>query len=412
MVVAHALGCVWDYSSGWSRPDAALNLGMDAMIRFLPMRRVLHSALLVISTVLVVAAAAGTAAGSGVGASVAAQSGPALNPRHPERYVVKRGDTLWDISGMFLRDPWFWPEIWYVNPQVRNPHLIYPGDVLTLVYVDGQPQIRLERGAQSSGSGKLSPRIREEDLPEAIDTIPFEVIGAFLSKGAVLTEDEVNQLPYILAIRDGHLTGAAGNDVYVRGNVAGEGGYSVVHIGEQLVDPDDETVVGYEGIFVGEGTLRRTGDPATLRLTRTNREALEGDRLLTLEFNVPLNFYPRAPKQDIQGSIIHVVDGMSRIGQYQVVVLNRGDRDGLEPGHVLTVMRRGVEVEDRGGNREYREFTSRRNQSKGLFGEKVQLPDEQAGTVMVFKTYERISYALVMEADEAIKILDGVVNPI
>ncbi len=412
MVVAHALGCVWDYSSGWSRPDAALNLGMDAMIRFLPMRRVLHSALLVISTVLVVVAAAGTAAGSGVGASVAAQSGPALNPRHPERYVVKRGDTLWDISGMFLRDPWFWPEIWYVNPQVRNPHLIYPGDVLTLVYVDGQPQIRLERGAQSSGSGRLSPRIREEDLPEAIDTIPFEIIGAFLSKGAVLTDDEVNQLPYILAIRDGHLTGAAGNDVYVRGNVKGEGGYSVVHIGEQLVDPDDETVVGYEGIFVGEGTLRRTGDPATLRLTRTNREALEGDRLLTLEFNVPLNFYPRAPQQDIQGSIIHVVDGMSRIGQYQVVVLNRGDRDGLEPGHVLTVMRRGIEVEDRGGNREYREFTSRRNQSKGLFGEKVQLPDEPAGTVMVFKTYERISYALVMEADEAIKILDGVVNPI
>ena len=200
--------------------------------------------------------------------------------------------------------------------------------------------------------------------------------------------------------------------MYVRGNVQDNGGYSVVHIGEQLVDPDDETVVGYEGIFVGEGTLRRGGDPATLRLSRSNREALEGDRLLALDFNVPLNFYPRAPERETQGSIIHVVDGMSRIGQYQVVVLNRGDRDGLEPGHVLTVMRPGELVEDRKGNREYREFTSRRNQSSGLFGEKVQLPDEPAGTVMVFKTYERISYALVMEADLAIRVLDGVVNPI
>lgn len=381
------------------------------MIRFLPVPRLLHRALLVISTILVVVAAAGPAAGSGVGASVAAQSGPALNPRHPERYVVKRGDTLWGISGLFLRDPWYWPEIWYVNPQVRNPHLIYPGDVLTLVYVDGQPQIRLERGAQSSGDGRLSPRIREEDLPEAIDTIPFEVISAFLSKGAVLTEEEINQLPYIVAIREGHLTAAAGNDVYVRGDVREDAGYSVVHIGDQLVDPDDQTVVGYEGVFVGEGTLRRGGDPGTLRLNRSSREALQGDRLLQIEFDIPLNFYPRAPEQDTQGSIIHVVDGMSRIGQYQVVVLNRGDRDGLEPGHVLTVMRRGEIVADNVGDHAYRDFTARANASAGLFGEKVQLPSEPAGTVMVFKTYNRISYALVMEADDAIRVLDQVVNP-
>mgnify|MGYP001819143582 CR=1 FL=1 len=313
---------------------------------------------------------------------------------------------------MFLRDPWFWPEIWYVNPQVENPHLIYPGDVLTLVYVDGQPQIRLERGAQRGGDGRLSPRIREEDLPEAIATIPFEVISAFLSKGAVLSEEQINELPYIVAIREDRLTAAAGNDVYVRGEVTEDAGYSVVHIGEQLVDPDDEAVVGYEGIFVGEGTLRRGGDPGTLRLNRTKREALQGDRLLTLEFDIPLNFYPRAPEQEMQGRIIHVVDGISRIGQYQVVVLNRGDRDGLEAGHVLTVMQRGDVVTDNQGNRGYRDFTSRANQSNSLFGEKVQLPSEMAGTVMVFKTYERISYALVMEADVAIRVLDGVVNPI
>jgi hypothetical protein len=386
---------------------------MDAMIRFLPMRRRFGRALLVISTILFVVAAAGPAVGN-VGTSMTAQSGPALNPRHPERYTVQRGDTLWDISGMFLRDPWYWPEIWYVNPQVENPHLIYPGDILTLVYVDGQPRLQLQRGSagmQRSGDERLSPRIREEDLPEAIDTIPFEVISAFLSKGAVLTEDQINELPYIVAIRENHLTAAAGNDVYVRGSVTEDSGYSVVHIGEQLVDPDDETVVGYEGIFVGEGTLRRGGDPSTLRLNRTSREALQGDRLLTLEFDVPLNFYPRAPGQPMDGSIIHVVDGISRIGQYQVVVLNRGDRDGLEPGHVLTVMRQGEVVTDNQGSRGYRDFTSRANQNNSLFGEKVQLPAEPAGTVMVFKTYDRISYALVMEADMSIRVLDGVINP-
>jgi hypothetical protein len=383
---------------------------MDAMSRFLPIARVFRPALLVISTILVVMATVGPAAGSGIGAALAAQSGPALNPSHPERYVVQKGDTLWDISGLFLRDPWYWPEISYVNPQVQNPHLIYPGDVLTLVYVDGQPQIRLERGVRR-GDERLSPRIREEDLPEAIDTIPFEVISAFLSKGAVLTKDQIDRLPYVVAIRDGHLAGAAGNDLYVRGDFDQDAGYSVVHIGEKLIDPEDNTVVGYEGIFVGEGTLRRGGDPGTLRLTKSRREALEGDRLLTLEFEIPLNFYPRAPEQETTGSIIHVVDGMTQIGQYQVVVLNRGDRDGLEPGHVLTVMRRGEEIVDRQGSRTYRDYTSRSNASPGLFGEKVQLPDEQAGTVMVFKTYERISYALVMEASEAINVLDGVVNP-
>jgi hypothetical protein len=248
----------------------------------------------------ITAAAAATApvqAGAGgPGTALMAQTGAgmALNPDHPERYVVKRGDTLWDISAMFLRDPWYWPEIWYVNPQVANPHLIYPGDVLTLVYVDGRPQIRLDRGTQAGGTERLSPRIREEDLDDAITTIPFETIGPFLSKGAVLSKDEIDQLPYVVAIRDKHLVASAGNDLYVRGNVGSiDSGYSVVHIGEKLVDPETNDVLGYEGIFVGEGTILRTGDPATLRLNKSTREALTGDRLIVQDFEIPLQFYPR-----------------------------------------------------------------------------------------------------------------------
>jgi len=352
-------------------------------------RRALRQAALVLLSSSLILLAAGPAP------VLSADDGVPLRADHPERYVVKRGDTLWDIAAMFLRDPWYWPEIWYVNPQIENPHLIYPGDVLTLVYVDGRPQLRVERGG---GVERLSPRVRETDLDEAITTIPFEVISAFLSKGAVLDKDQIDRLPYILRIRDGRLIGGAGNDLYVRGEGTDEGeGFSVVHVGEPLVDPDDGKVVGYEGIFVGEGTIRRGGDPATLRLNRSSREALNGDRLLKLDFDIPLNFYPRAPEQPVDGQIIHVVDGISQIGQYQVVVLNRGARHGLEPGHVLTAMRVGGVMRDR--------FKKR------LTGEKVRLPDEPAGTVMVFKTFDRISYALVMEATREIQVLDRVTNP-
>lgn len=374
------------------------------MNRFLPAGRGSRAVSLVAAFTALLLVSGPAPVSAGAGAALAAQSGAAgqvaLNPDHPQRYVVKRGDTLWDISAMFLRDPWYWPEIWYVNPQIANPHLIYPGDVLTLVYIDGKPRLRLERGSSGpTGTEKLSPRIREQDLDEAITTIPLEVIGAFLRKGAVLEKDEIDQLPYIVAIRDGHLIGGSNNDLYVRGEgLAVDQGYSVVKIGDALTDPDDGKVVGFEGIFVGEGTIRRGGDPATLKLTRTHREALRGDRLLNLEFNIPLNFYPRAPEQEIDGSIIHVVDGITQISQYQMVVINRGARDGLEAGHVLQILRVGGTVQDRYGDNR-------------AFGEKVRLPDEPAGTLMVFKTYDRISYALIMEATSEIHVLDRVRNP-
>jgi LysM repeat protein len=322
----------------------------------------------------------------------------ALNPRHPERYVVKRGDTLWDIAAMFLRDPWYWPEIWYANPQVSNPHLIYPGDVLSLIYVNGRPQLQLERGGAVSGTEKLSPRIREEDLDEAIPSISLEAIGAFLDRGAVLQKDEINKAPYVLAVREGHMIGSAGNDVYVRGTVAGVGhGYNVVHIGSGLVDPDDGEVLGYEGIYAGAGNIRQIDDPSTLLLADSGREVLEGDRLIEQNQAYPAYFTPRAPAQDVDGSIIAVIDGVSQIGQYQVIVINRGSRHGLEPGSVLRVWQSGDMVSDRS--------------KTGITSRKVRLPDEPAGISMVFRTYERVSYALIMEASSAIHVMDTVRNP-
>ena len=323
---------------------------------------------------------------------------------HPNQYAVQEGDTLWDIASVFLRDPWYWPEVWYVNPQVENPHLIYPGDILSLVSIDGQQRI-VNRPVSAY---RLSPQARVTPLDEAIASIPYEQISSFLSKGIVLEKGQADQLPHIVAVRGEHMVAAAGNQIYVRGGEAAPTGtrYSVVHIGEKLIDPDDGKLIGYQGVYVGEGALSRGGDPSTIALTETNREALEGDRLIPETVDIPLNFFPKAPDIDVEGRIISVVDGVSLIGQYQVIVLNRGARNGLAPGDVLTVFQDGEVVRDRYSKSA---FVS----DKSLFGgEKVKLPDEEAGTVMVFKVYDRIAYGLVMEATDAIRVHDTVRNPI
>ncbi len=311
---------------------------------------------------------------------------------HPNEYVVKVGDTLWDIAATFLKDPWFWPEIWYVNPDIVNPHLIYPGDVLGLVYIDGQPRITNVRGS----AYRLSPQARVTPLSETINSIPYEAVAAFLSSGVILQKDEADSLPYVVDFRGEHLVAAAGNQVYVRGLADDMPGtrFNVVHVGEPLRDPDDNRLIGYQGLMVGEGRLTRGGDPSTVALTETSRETLKGDRLIPDAVDVPLNFFPRSPSAEINGRIVSVVDGVTQIGQYQVVVINRGTNDGLSVGDVLSVFQTGEVVKDRIG------------------GGSVKLPDEESGTLMVFKTYDRISYGLVMEASQALHVLDTVRNPI
>jgi hypothetical protein len=318
-----------------------------------------------------------------------------LNPRHPDRYVVKKGDTLWDISAMFLRDPWFWPEIWYANPQVHNPHLIYPGDVLTLVYMNGQPRIVLERGEVAGGAtDRLQPRVRVEPLEEAIFTIPYDRIAAFLSRPSVLDRATADRAPYVLTSRRGHIAHGAQSQVYVRGSDFADGEiFSVMHVGRPLRDPDNGRLLGYQGIYAGEGRIVRTGDPATLYLSSTTREVLNGDRLLPVRTDFPLHFVPRAPPQPVEGRIIDALDAVALLGSYQIVTVNRGARHGLEPGHVLSVWQAGESVPDRFG------------------GGRAQLPDEYAGYMMIFQTYDEVSFGLIMQAANEIRVLDRVRNP-
>jgi hypothetical protein len=324
----------------------------------------------------------------------------------PDSYVVKHGDTLWGIAKVFLRDPWFWPEIWQVNPQVHNPHLIYPGDTLRLVYIDGQPQIVLQRGLERGNGVRVEPRVRSEPLDSAITTIPYATVAAFMSKPTVLDREQIKAAPYLLATRELHVVMSEGDTLYARGFTSpAELGshYNIVRVGDPLIDPDDKRVLGYDGIFTGSGHVVRQGDPTTLIMTESARESRAGDKLIPGGVDVPLDFIPSAPRVQTNGRIIAVANGETIIGQYEVVVINRGARDGLAPGNVLGVFDFGPLVAD--------------TDKKGFFSldrfgaKHVQIPSERTGTFMVFKTFDNISYGLIMEATNLIRPGDKVQNP-
>ena len=338
----------------------------------------------------------------------AAAGGVAMAPGAPDTYVVQRGDTLWGIAKMYLRDPWFWPEIWQVNPQVQNPHRIYPGDTLRLVYIDGKPRVMVQRGPERGSGVHVVPRVRSEPLEAAITTIPFETVAAFMSKPSVLTREQIKAAGYILASRDEHSAIAEGNTIYARGfgaPVQVGVRYSVLRVGDALIDPDDRSILGYNGIYTGTGRVTRAGDPATLVVTDSARESEPGDKIMPASVDVALDFAPSPPRTRLDGRIIAVNDGVTTIGQYQVVVINRGARDGLVAGNVLAVFDAGALVPDD----EKRGFLNSSNNR--LFAKKVRLPDERTGTFMVFKTFDRLSYGLIMEAKDIIRVSDRVGNP-
>ena len=342
-----------------------------------------------------------------------APTGPlALSPDAPDTYTVVKGDTLWGIAGHFLRDPWRWPEIWHINEQIKDPHWIYPGDILHLIYVDGQPQVVVERG----GSVHLTPQIRTQDLDQAIPAIPYEIVAAFMSKPSVIANEDSRDLPYVVAMRDRHVViGGVGDTFYARGITGADPGvrYNVVRLARKLTDPDDHAPLGYMAVYSGsarvdgQGTIdRKPTDLTRLSIVESGREVEQGDKLVHDGVEIPLDFVPHAPGKQIDGKIIAVVDGVSAIGQYQVVAINRGHRHGLEPGHVLVTWQHADTVIDSAGRNPGipREF-------KSVLPRHVQLPDERSGTLMVFRTYDRLSYALMLTSNTQVRVNDPVRNP-
>ena len=334
-----------------------------------------------------------------------------IAPDAPDQYVVKKGDTLWDISAVFLRDPWYWPEIWYVNPEIANPHLIYPGDVLRLVYVDGKPRITMQRGE----TVHLSPQIRSEPLGSAIPAIPYDLLMDFVGRPQIMSKDDVKDAPYVIGIRDRHLVGSGENEVYGHGmkNAQPDSRYTILHVGDPLRDPDDGDLLGYMTYYAGTGQViqadNREGQNerdrmAHLRVVDTGREILQGDKLFPAQTDFGDAFQPSAPTDTkLDGQVLAIHDGVYVAGKYQVLALNRGTKHGLAAGNVVAIFQRGEEVRNR--------YTGSTWRSLSTNYEKVRLPSERNASAMVFKVYDRMSYALVVQSTSAVTVGDYIKHP-
>jgi hypothetical protein len=365
------------------------------------MRQLCHIALgLAVSMALSLAVTLPVGAAAAVGAATSDLS-QHLRPDHPEVYTVVKGDTLWDISGRFLQRPWLWPDLWRVNPQIENPHLIYPGDRIALVWVDGQPQFALERGnagrtfRMTPSDEHLMPNVRATPLESAIPAIRLDAIAAFLVPNRVVAPAVLDAAPYVIQGESERLVLGAGDRLYVRGILADGDSFSIMRKGPLYVDPQTKEVLGREATYVGLGrVVGQERDVATLAVSSSREEVHVGDRVLPIEERrLESIFYPRALSAEVGGEIISVFGGVTQVGQYDVVVINRGEREGLEPGIVFAVHKRGALARDRVAN------------------QNVRLPSERAGLVMVFRTFEKLSYGLVLETERPLAVSDQVRNP-
>jgi hypothetical protein len=351
-----------------------------------------------------------------------------LSPNAPDEYTVKRGDTLWAISGMFLRSPWRWPELWGMNmDEVRNPHRIYPGQHLVLEKLNGLARLRVRSGPGGeipTETIRVTPRTRIEALSgdAALPTLQTHLIEPFLSEPIILDEAELMRAPRIVAAPDNRVLITRGDRAYARGlaatplqqRVAGrDDAYRVFREARPLRDPVTNAILGYEAMYLGKAALVRgestemvrassgkdenTIIAATIDIVSAKEEMRVGDRLLPEPPRQFLSYVPHAPAGPVDGTIVSVYGNAVAIaGQNQVVVINRGTADGIEMGHVLAILKDGARKIDRTQPGEHAA---------------IKLPNERNGLLMVFRPYEKLSYALILEINDTVKIGDGVVNP-
>ena len=333
-----------------------------------------------------------------------------LRPDHPQRYTVVKGDTLWDIAARFLKDPWRWPNIWNKNDQIRNPHLIYPGDVLVLRFVDGQPVIGFEQPAPAPATApavvtgptesdgrtvKLRPQIRREPLDAAIPTIKPDVIRPFLTQPLAVDDDQLREAGYVTVGLDSRVALGNLSEFYARRLGAKPADrYQVFRPGKALRHPETKELLAYEALYLGDARLLDAGDPAKLEVTSVKQEIVPTDRLLVAPKEAPLPYYfPRAPEKQVDGRIISVINGVAEFGPGAVVGISLGKREGMAEGHVLRIMRHAGKHRD------------------PVTGERYNLPDEESGLLIVFRTFEKVSYGLIVNATRPVHILDAVRTP-
>jgi len=332
----------------------------------------------------------------------------------PDSHTVQRGDTLWDISKMFLKSPWRWPELWGMNlDQIRNPHLIYPGQHLVLVRANGRATLRVadagSPGTPPSGTVKLSPRVRSQVLANgAISSIPLHLIGPFLNEAVVLNSDELANAARLVATQEGRVMVSKGETAYVRGDLKGAREFQVFREAKPLLDPTTKEVLGFEAAYVGTAEYTRPGEdraiagskdtipvPASVLITGTRQEAGVGDRLTPVaqrDFNA---YVPHGPSSPVSGQIISVYGEALAAGPTQIEMINKGARDGMERGHVLALWRDGAAAVDRTGPKAV----------------PIKLPDERVGNLFVFRVFERVSYGLIVQSLEPVRRGDRVTQP-
>ena len=327
----------------------------------------------------------------------------------PDRYVVVKGDTLWGISARFLKDPWRWPDVWGLNKdEIKNPHWIYPGDVIVLDFTGNTPRLRRDgTGGGSSGSEaewrlmdtKLSPTIRRQTLAAgAISSIPAAAIQPFLSRPFVVGEQELIAAPTLVAGPETRVVLSAGDTAFAKGVLSqDQANWSVFRPGRTLTDPDTKELLGREGIYLGDAQISEFGEVSTVLLTKAVLEIAPGDRLAKPSAAQALSYVPHAPGSAIKGRVIAGPDdSVSEIAPMEVVVINRGHREGIEIGHVLAL---------------YRDRPSVTPPNAVNQNEKIKLPAERYGLVFVFRVFDKVSYALVMNSTRPVNVLDVVRTP-
>jgi len=324
-----------------------------------------------------------------------------LKPGHPQEYVVQKGDTLWDISGIFLTEPWYWPEIWRSNPQVKDPDLIYPGDTLKLIYIDGKAYISRYNGKRTI---RLSPETKVEELNQAIPAIPLDIISPYLTKNRILNSHEYKNLPYIVGINDEHMSAGADNLIYVMGmpEDTKESTYGIYRRGTAYKNPlNHRQILGYEAVYLGEGYIEKMGNPATIYVEKSKSEILKGHRLIPINNDkmVTTSFFPKASLLQRSARIIGVLasamqSGVTMVGDTDVVIVDAGLKDGVETGDVFNIYKKGPIVDD-----------------PVIRNKQIKLPDEISGQLMVFRPFNRVSYALIMDAQSNLSVGDIIKSP-
>lgn len=348
----------------------------------------------------------------GLSVALVAADDVQLKPDRPERYTVVRGDTLWDIAARFLQSPWHWPRVWKINENIKNPHLIFPGDVIVLRYVDGRPELTLLRSEKltpgtvagvpapyesrtASSATKLLPQVHSEPLEQAIPTITPDVIVPFLTQPHVVGEHELEEAGYVTVGLDNRIALGTESQFYARGvSDPGAEYFQVFRPGAALKNPETGEVLAYEALYLGDAQRLAAGDPAKLVVTAVKQEILPTDRLMVAPRRASLPYYlPHSPGKPVKGYVIAALNAVAEIGSYTVVTISLGQREGMEEGHVLRVMYRQERHRD------------------PLTRTRYSLPDEESALLLVFRTFEKVSYGLVLNATRPVNLLDAVVTP-